>query len=303
MRAIKIMLFSVLGATIAAIVALIITSNVERGPAHTFRLVPSVNATSSQLSSDAAALVRRLQSLGYSDAQSQVVGESISLTLYGSETEVKDALRGAIAPARFEVRPVECAAPPYSAVAHQKLSLQPASTVANRCSARYLMSAAALQIDPHTGMSKSPLIVPDPSLAGMPTTPAASDGQSEPALFPAGPSSGFAGERLFLGPAQVGNDGIASAGATRGGSNWNVNIALTTAGGLDLDALAKKQFHAYIAICVDGTVISAPLVQPTSTSFGSVGGTLKLSAAFTKNEALELADNLASPLSVPLKVG
>ena len=45
MRAIKIMLFSVLAATIAAVVALIITSNVERGPAHTFRLVPTVSAT------------------------------------------------------------------------------------------------------------------------------------------------------------------------------------------------------------------------------------------------------------------
>ena len=62
------MLFSVLAATLAATVALFITSNVERGTAHTFRLVPLQTATNSQLDSDAAALVRRPILLAHSRA-------------------------------------------------------------------------------------------------------------------------------------------------------------------------------------------------------------------------------------------
>ncbi len=134
MRAVRIMLFSLLGATVAAVVALIITSNVERGPEHSFKLVPTVAATRSQLVSDAAALVRRLQSLGYTNSQSEVVGDAISLVVYGAEPQVNDAVQGSIAEARFEVRPVECAVPPYSPPA--QTGVQPPPTPPLRCGAR-----------------------------------------------------------------------------------------------------------------------------------------------------------------------
>ncbi|MGO9341767.1 MAG: SecDF P1 head subdomain-containing protein [Acidimicrobiales bacterium] len=297
MRGVRIMLFSVLAATIAAVVALFITSNVERGPAHTFRLVPTATATRSQLTSDAAALVRRLQSLGYSDTQSQVVGDAISLTLYGSGPQVDDALNGAIAQARFEARPVECAVPPYSSGADSNL----AERQPNGCALRYLLSAKALQVDTHTGKPRNDP-GPDPSLAAVPDTSAATDVQSEPALYPAGSGSGFAGERLFLGPVRVGNDALASAGASEVDSAWVVQITLTSAGTKDLDALATQQFHAYLAICVDGTVRSVSIVQPTSTSFSSLGGQIQLRPGFTRSEALNLADDLTSPLAVPLEV-
>ena len=301
MRAVKIMLFSVLGATIVTVVALIITSNIERGPTHTFRLVPTESATNSQLVNDAAALVRRLQGLGYSNTQSQVVGDAISLTVYGSEQQVNDAVQGAVAQGRFEMRPVECAAPAYRRATGTNPNGQSASTPASGCRARYLLSASALSVDPQTGTPKN-AVGPDPSLATVATTPAASDAQSEAALFPAGPNSGFAGDRLLLGPVQVGNDAIASAGASNVSPQWVVNITLTTAGKKNLDLLAEKQFHAYMAICVDGTVLSAPIVEPVSTSFGSLGGNLQLSADLTRSEAIALADDLTSPLSVPLKV-
>ncbi len=64
----------------------------------------------------------------------------------------------------------------------------------------------------------------------------------------------------------------------------------------------RQQFHAYVAVCVDGTVLSASIVEPTSTSFRSLGGVLSLRAGFTRSEALDLADDLASPLPVPLVV-
>ncbi len=303
MRAVKIMLFSVLGATIVAVVALIIASNLERGPAHTFRLVPIGSATNEQLVSDAAALVRRLQSLGYSDTQSQVVGDSISLTLYGSGPQVNDALKGTIAEARFEVRPVECATPLFAPGPPGviKRGSPPGTAPTATCRARYLLSASSLQVNPDTGIPKNS-VGPDPSFIATPNTPGASDVQSEIAIFPAGPASGFSGERLFLGPVQLGNDAIASAGTSKTANDWIVEITFTTATAKKLDLVAKKQFHAYIAICVDGTVVSAPIVEPISASFSSLGGKLQLSAGLTKSEALDLADDLTSPLSVPLKV-
>jgi len=287
------MLFSLLGATVVAVVALFITSSVERGPGPRFRLVPTATATRSQLVSDAAALVRRLQSLGYSYSQSAIDGDAISLTLYGSESKVDDALRGAISQARFEVRPVECAAPAYS-------SRGPARQ-ASGCAVEYLLSASALRVDPHTGkLGSDP--GPDPSMATAPSTSAASDVQAAPAIYPAGPASGFAGERLILGPARVANGSIASAGASEVDSAWVVDVTLTTAGSKDLDAVAEQQFHAYMAVCVDGTVQSASIVEATSTSFSSLGGQIQLRAGLTRSEAIDLADDLTSPLAVPLEV-
>ena len=301
MRAVRIMLFSVLGATIVAVVALIITSNVERGPAHNFRLVPTQSATPSQLVSDAAALVRRLEGLGYSNTQAQVTGHGITVIMYGSGKQVNEALDGAIAEARFEVRPVECAVVPYSPKAQTGERPPPPRPL--QCGPQYLLSASALRVDSRTGVPKNAPGA-DPSLAAQHDTPAATDSQSEPALFATGPGSGtrFLGLRLLLGPAPVGNDSIASAGASKVASQWAVDVTLTSDGATKLDALAARQFHAYFAMCVDGSVLSAPIVEPTSTSYSSLGGQLQLKSGFTKSEALDLADDLASPLSVPLKV-
>jgi hypothetical protein len=301
-RAVRIMLFSVLGATIVAVVALIITSNVERGPAHDFRLVPTGSATKAQLVSDAAALVRRLEGVGYSNTQSQVVGNAITLTLYGSGNKVNSAFQAAIVAGRLEVRPVECAVPPYRPVQAGERP-QPARSIESGCEARYLLSASALKVDPHTGAPENEP-APDPSFVAVPDTPAASDAQSGPALYATTPGSGtrFVDERLLLGPAQVENDAVASAGASKVGSQWAVQITLTTNGARSLDALAHQQFHAYMAICVDGSVLSASIVEPTSSSFSSLGGQLEVRSDFTKTEAVALADDLTSPLSVPLKV-
>ena len=75
MRTTRIVLFATLAAVIAASVALAMVSNVTRGPASHFPAGSDVTGTSSELSSDAAAIVRRLQSLGYADSQSRANGE------------------------------------------------------------------------------------------------------------------------------------------------------------------------------------------------------------------------------------
>ena len=263
-----------LGATIAAVVALIITSNVERGPTHDFRLVPVGSATSSELLSDAGALVRRLHSLGYADAQSQVAGSEIVLDLYGSEQQVTDELRGVIAEARFEVRPVQCAVPPYDPAAGAASTRLHPNAGPDRCGA-----AVRVVVSGSPGES-SYWCTGQPDRCRTRPSPACPTLRVHLTCSPRRRLSRRYRHRLrrwalVLGPVDVDNSDVASAGAEKGSSGWFVEITLTTAGGKDLDSLAKKQFHAYLAICVDGTVISAPIVEPTSVSFVPLGGQLQ----------------------------
>ena len=104
MRGTRVVLFSLLAAVIVASVALAIVADVTRGATNTFQLVPQQPATMADLKSDAAALVRRLQSLGYQDTEALAQPGSIDLTMYGSAPKVRAALQGALAAASLRVR-------------------------------------------------------------------------------------------------------------------------------------------------------------------------------------------------------
>jgi hypothetical protein len=294
MRATRIVLFAIVIATLLASVALIITSNVERGTARTYELVAQQPGSVSELKTDAAAIVRRLGAIGYSTAQAQVVGRSIQVVLYGSATGTRAALVGAIAPGRIFVRPVQCAAPPFAATGG-------AGSARVQCAQSYLFTAAALKVDTTSGMP-SGHIGADPNLGLTPSTTVATETASQAALLPAGEYSGFVGERLVVGAAAFDNSAIASASDQSDGPQWSVALTLTTKGSEAYDALARRQFHAYIAIELDGTVVEAQLVEPTNRTFVTLGGTLEISGRFTKSEAVGLADNVTSPLAVPLKL-
>jgi preprotein translocase subunit SecD len=81
-----------------------------------------------------------------------------------------------------------------------------------------------------------------------------------------------------------------------------LDLELTTAGAKKYNALAKSQFHAYMAVDIDGTIISAPIIEPISDSFASLGSKIEVAAGFTKSQAVDLADDLTSPLVIPLKL-
>jgi hypothetical protein len=296
MRATRYVLFGILAATIAAVIALIITSNVERGPTNTYELVTDQPASQSDLRTDAAAIVRRLEGIGYSTAQAQVVGGSIQVVLYGSAAATRSALLAAIAQDRIYVRPVECAAPEVGPRGPGTSESAPMS-----CAPAYLITAAVLKVDTKTGIPTE-YIGADPSLAGVVTTAAANETGSQPALLRAGEHSGFGGERLLVGPSAFGNSGIASASDQQDGSVWTVDLSLVKKASQAYDVLAQRQFHAYIAVELDGTVVETSLVQPTSTTYATFGGTFEISASLTKSQAVMLADNVTSPLTVPLSL-
>lgn len=69
------------------------------------------------------------------------------------------------------------------------------------------------------------------------------------------------------------------------------------------DKLAQRQFHAEIGIDVGGTVISAPITEPSQTSFTSFGDRVAISGDLTATTARNLATALRfGALPVPLEL-
>jgi hypothetical protein len=288
-------LFGLLAVTVAGVVALFITSTIDRGPAHNFELVPQGAATPGELRTDAAAMVRRLEAVGYSTTEAQVVGQSIQLTMYGSASGTREALTGAIVQARMLVRPVECAAPAYQVESAESQLTAPRL----QCAPAYGLTAADLQVDTMTGLPGKD-IGPDPGLAGIEDTRPAEDFASRTVILPAGPNSGFSGERLVLGPSSFDNSDIASANAQAEGGYWAIEIALTSKGSQEFDSLSQRQFHAYIAFDLDSTLVSVPLVQPTQSTYSTSSGTFEFATGHDEAETTAIADDLTSPLATPL---
>jgi preprotein translocase subunit SecD len=70
---------------------------------------------------------------------------------------------------------------------------------------------------------------------------------------------------------------------------WVVNYTLTSTGSPLWDKVASQNFHQLLAIELDGVVQSAPIIQPTQTTFSSFLGTGQISGSFTEASAKNLA--------------
>lgn len=298
MKGTRRLLFGLVVAVVVASVVLYFISTSGRGPAHTFTVVPTgAAATRSQLRDDSAALLRRLQSLGYADAETSLVDRSIVVTMYGSAATLESALTRALPAAKLWVRPLEClAAASPDGSRHTAPAL---SSV--QCGAPYRLTAANLAVDTKTG-TPTRHMGPDPAFAGVPLTAASADTGADRVLLEGGPHSGFTSQRLVLGRAAVGNSGIVSAQAARQAKRWVVDVTLTAAAQKSLDTATVAQFHAYVAVDLDGTVISTRLVEPTEPAYTTDASGLVLSAGFTQAEANSLADDLTSPLAAALRL-
>jgi preprotein translocase subunit SecD len=70
---------------------------------------------------------------------------------------------------------------------------------------------------------------------------------------------------------------------------WVVNYTLTGSGSPLWDQVAQRNFHAELAIELDGVVQSAPLIQPNQATFSSFAGQGQISGSFTEASAKNLA--------------
>ena len=68
-----------------------------------------------------------------------------------------------------------------------------------------------------------------------------------------------------------------------------IDLRLTPSGAVRWDALAHRQFHALVGVVVDGRVVSAPVNQPTQSTFTSFHGSVQLAGGFTESQAHEIA--------------
>ena len=94
----------------------------------------------------------------------------------------------------------------------------------------------------------------------------------------------------MLGPAQLTGKSVKSAVAQQNQiGQWVVNYTLTSTGSPLWDKVAEANFHALLAIELDGVVQSAPLIQPSQATFTSFAGQGEISGSFTEASAKNLA--------------
>jgi len=188
--------------------------------------------------------------------------------------------------AQLFFRPALCGAPVHSVPKGSTASTGALPT----CSSTSALTATNLAVNTSTQQAtQTPQ--PDPQFATYPSTSALNDAKSDTVLIPA--LTGNTYSRYVLGPAQVTGSEIKSANASLDtAGQWTVNITFNSAGATAWDTLAQEQFHAIIGIDLDGQVISAPVTQPTQSSFTSFDGQVQISGSFTENQAKALATEL-----------
>lgn len=294
-------------ATVLLVLAAIAVPIVLLGPRSTTRLglrshssvvatyVPTVSYSSTEdLSADARTMTLRLKGLGYPQATAEARNGSIVVT--APNHLPRSILRAATSTGVLQFRPVLCLGGLYAP--------EKTSSSLEGCSANYVLSKENLNVNVQTGQPQND-IGPDPSLAPFPSsTPAFNDSNpTQIVLLPATSSSSQNETRYLLGPSALSNEAIASAHAVFQASSWVVDVNLTNTGSVAWDELAQEQFHAYIAVDLDGQVISASLVLPTESTFISFGGKVQISANFPRTSATGLASILnAGSLQAPLQL-
>ncbi len=197
-------------------------------------------------------------------------------------------------------RPVLCAVPPYDRFV---TGHQPAVS-ASLCGPSNLLDATNLVVTPDgsaAGYShRSPQ--PDSILEGVHTTKPAADAPTRAVLlagllgssiYSATPTS--QGMRYLLGPSEMNSSAIASATATKGkNGSWVVDWTTTSSGVTKWDGVANLNFHQMVAIDVGGVVVSAPIIEPTHTSFKSFRGHGEISGDLTRAEAMKIVQAMDS---------
>jgi preprotein translocase subunit SecD len=161
-----------------------------------------------------------------------------------------------------------------------------AVTTMPACGASYLDTAANLAVNSSTG-NPTNNIAPDPSFAAITSTSPQNDNKANEVLLPA---LGDPALRYVLGPSQLTGHSVHSAVAQQNTiGQWVVNYTLTKTGSPLWDKVAEKNFHALLAIELDGVVQSAPLIQPAQATFSSFDGQGEISGSFNEQSAKNLA--------------
>ena len=251
----------------------------------------------------------RVNGLGVSGAQVQTTGANqISVSIPGV-TNAQQVLNQIGQTARMFFRPVLCFAYPQAVPKGSKTNVLPRGIEAiPACTSSTTLTAANLNVQPNSNVAAgytSNNVPPDTQYVDYPSTSVEKpDYENSTVLLPGLAASGSAagGERYVLGPSEMTGHSIASATATQSQTGqWVVDYNLTGPGSGLWDKVAEENFHQLLGIELDGIVYSAPIIQPTQSSFSSFDGKGEISGSLTQADAQNLAQAMnfgALPVSL-----
>lgn len=250
---------------------------------------PAGHPSQADLAQTVAIINNRVNSLGVSGATVVQQGNEIVVSVPGV-TDARAVLATVGQTAQLLFRPVMCYAPPFIG-AKSKYAAPLGTSLPTSCGSKYALTQANLAVTPNSSLPagySANNIGPDPELELYRSTESSTDIANKEVLL-AGLGGGKQG-RYLLGAAQLTGRVIKSAQATQNQvGQWVVNYTLTSAGSSKWDTVAQENFHQLVAIELDGVVQSAPLIQPTQSSFSSFGGQGEISGSMTQAQAQNLA--------------
>ncbi|MHB8333409.1 MAG: protein translocase subunit SecD [Acidimicrobiales bacterium] len=239
---------------------------------------PATPTSTANMQEVVTILSNRVNGLGVSGAQVNLQGKDVVVSVPGV-TDARTVLKAVGQTAQLLFRPVLCQTGPASKHATSVKSVP-------SCGANYLMTAANLAVNTSTG-SPTNNIGLDPKYTNIASTSPQNDNKNQTVILP---TLGTNSVRYVLGPAQLTGQAVKTAIAQQDQVGaWVVNYTLTGAGSPAWDRVAQANFHAELAIELDGVVQSAPLIQPNQTSFSSFNGQGQISGSFTESSAKNLA--------------
>jgi len=237
---------------------------------------PARHVSTADLQETVSILSNRVNGLGVSGATVETQGGQIVVQVPGVK-DAKQVLTTIGQTGQLYFRPALCYAPPPS----QKAVAKEPPTA---CTSKYQLVTSNLG-KTSTGQLGYPG-TPTPALAGYKSSP--HDRKTATVLLPG--LTGTKAGRYLLGPATLTGRIVKKAVAQQTQlGRWVVNMALTPEGSAAWDKMAQKNFHQVIGIELDGVVQSAPLTQPTRTTFQSFTGNVQISGNFTQQSAQDLA--------------
>ena len=239
---------------------------------------PATPTSTANLQEVVTILSNRVNGLGVSGAQVNLQGKNVVVSVPGVQN-ARQILADIGQTAQLLFRPVIC----QTSIATKK-----AKTVTSlpACGAGYVMSAANLAVDTNTGLPTNNIPL-DPQFASIASTSPKLDNSKHEVLLP---GLGNNSTRYVLGPSELTGHSIKKAIAQQDQVGaWVVNYTLTGSGSPLWDQVAQQNFHAELAIELDGVVQSAPLIQPNQATFTSFAGQGQISGSFTESSAKNLA--------------
>lgn len=256
---------------------------------------PVSHATAAQLDIDATVLQARMHAFGVRGASASVSAGAVVLRVPGSSFPAIPAML--LSPGLVTIRAVRCLAAAYEPPAPGASA--PGGPMP-RCAAAYRQSARNDKVTPNSSTPNGYTIAtigPDPAFAPYPSTTPAQDSRmaADDVLLPGAAGSGCS-PRCVLGPAALtlGPVAAASTGPNTGPQAGVVDITFSAQQAKAWNALSRRQFHAKVGIDVDGSVLSAPLTEPTQQAFVPFGTSVQIGGDLSRSATRALTADLDS---------